>query len=378
MLASLRISENIVKLRHSKGITQDELADFIGVTKASVSKWENKQSCPDILLLPQLAAYFDVTIDRLMGYEPQLSPEQIKKCYNDLACDFARLPFEQALEKSRKLVREYYSCYPLLEEIVVLWINHFMLSPDKEIQDKILNEGCELCDHILSSCSDVALQNQVIVYKAIINLQQGRIKEVIDALEPIMDPKRLYSQAEGILIQAYQTSGNFAKAELYSQISIYLSMGTMISSSMALINMKMQDFDECQETIKRIKKVMGVYHMENLNPNTALQFHYQCTMVYCLQNKLEEALTELESFVKGCIVLLEKGINLHGDDYFNRLAEWIENLNLGSSPPRNEKVVAESLVPAIENQAFKPLFDCDKYKELKALLLRKIEGVKKS
>ena len=55
---ALRISENIMHLRKQKGITQDEVAAFLGVTKASVSKWENGQSMPDIMLLPEIATYF--------------------------------------------------------------------------------------------------------------------------------------------------------------------------------------------------------------------------------------------------------------------------------------------------------------------------------
>lgn len=71
----LKIAENIVRLRHEKKITQERLAEFLGVTKASVSKWETGQSMPDILMLPQLATYFDVKVDELMGYVPQLSKE---------------------------------------------------------------------------------------------------------------------------------------------------------------------------------------------------------------------------------------------------------------------------------------------------------------
>ena len=62
---ALNLVENIIRLRHDKKITQEQLADFVGVTKASVSKWETKQSMPDILLLPRLASFFDVTIDEL-------------------------------------------------------------------------------------------------------------------------------------------------------------------------------------------------------------------------------------------------------------------------------------------------------------------------
>lgn len=55
----IRLSENISELRRKKSITQEELAEFLGVTKASVSKWERGSSLPDILLLPQLAALSD-------------------------------------------------------------------------------------------------------------------------------------------------------------------------------------------------------------------------------------------------------------------------------------------------------------------------------
>ena len=52
----LRLPNNIIRLRHERKITQEELADFLGVTKASVSKWENAQSTPDLPVLLQHAA----------------------------------------------------------------------------------------------------------------------------------------------------------------------------------------------------------------------------------------------------------------------------------------------------------------------------------
>ena len=54
----LKLSDNIIRLRHERKITQEELADFLGVTKASISKWENAQSTPDLMLLLQLSAFF--------------------------------------------------------------------------------------------------------------------------------------------------------------------------------------------------------------------------------------------------------------------------------------------------------------------------------
>ena len=64
---------------------------------------ENAQSMPDILLLPRLAVFFGVTIDELIGYEAQLSREQIRRCYGELSKDFVNLPFDEAAQKVRVL-----------------------------------------------------------------------------------------------------------------------------------------------------------------------------------------------------------------------------------------------------------------------------------
>lgn len=55
--------------RKQKKMTQDQLAEQLGVTPQAVSKWENDQSCPDITMLPRLAAVFGCSTDALLGIE---------------------------------------------------------------------------------------------------------------------------------------------------------------------------------------------------------------------------------------------------------------------------------------------------------------------
>lgn len=68
-MSTLKINERIVFLRKQKGITQEELAQVLNITNQSVSKWESGACCPDIQLLPEIASYFNVSIDELMGYK---------------------------------------------------------------------------------------------------------------------------------------------------------------------------------------------------------------------------------------------------------------------------------------------------------------------
>lgn len=57
--------------RKALGMTQDQLAEKLGVTAQAVSKWENDQSCPDIAIIPRLAELFGISTDELLGVERQ-------------------------------------------------------------------------------------------------------------------------------------------------------------------------------------------------------------------------------------------------------------------------------------------------------------------
>lgn len=65
-LKSLTLGRRIQALRKEQALTQDVLAEKMGVTPQAVSKWENDQSCPDIMSLPALARILNTTVDALL------------------------------------------------------------------------------------------------------------------------------------------------------------------------------------------------------------------------------------------------------------------------------------------------------------------------
>ena len=64
---NIKLAETLKVLRKEKGITQRELALFLSVSPQSVSRWEKGSAYPDIEMLPEIAKYFSVTLDELMG-----------------------------------------------------------------------------------------------------------------------------------------------------------------------------------------------------------------------------------------------------------------------------------------------------------------------
>ena len=73
----LYISQNIKKLRQSRSLTQEELAERLGVSYQSVSRWETGLSYPDIELIPEIAAFFEVSTDVLMGVEKATAEQNL-------------------------------------------------------------------------------------------------------------------------------------------------------------------------------------------------------------------------------------------------------------------------------------------------------------
>lgn len=65
----MNIAANIARLRRERGMTQEALAEVIGVSAQTISKWENSATWPDVALLPVIADVFGVTIDALYGRE---------------------------------------------------------------------------------------------------------------------------------------------------------------------------------------------------------------------------------------------------------------------------------------------------------------------
>ncbi|MGN0153216.1 MAG: helix-turn-helix domain-containing protein [Lachnospiraceae bacterium] len=363
----LRISENIMYLRKQKGITQDELASFLGVTKASVSKWENGQSMPDIILLPEIATYFDITVDELLGYEPQLSKEQIQKVYRELGENFAQLPFEEAFAKSEALVKKYYSCYLFLLQICVLWLNHYMLAEEKERQEEILDKLQKLCNHILENCTNAEICSDVLGVRASVDLLCGRPQEAIDGISNLLNPNRVLNQSEGLLIQAYLMNGDLEKADSFTQASMYLHLLMLVADSTYFLSMNMQEKAICDETITRVDTLITTYCLDELNPNVVAGYQYQTAIYKIIVGEKEEAVRRLRKYAETVCLMMKNGM-LHGDAYFYKMDSWFEELDLGTQMPRSKKLVMQSARENLKNPAFDGLRELAEFMKVEHLL----------
>lgn len=357
---SIRLAENLLTLRKDKKITQEQLADFCGVTKASVSKWETGQTLPDILLLPRLAAFFGVSIDVLMGYKMHLTTEQIHKVYEELAMDFATKKFEESMKKSREYVKQYYSCYEFLEKIILLWISHEILAGDK--RDELLREAKGLCDHILKNCRDISVCNDIVFLQAIIDLLLGHPEDVVDVLEELCNPFRLSVQSEEVLLSAYIEMGLREKGNDFAQISIYFHVLYLISDACRFLVIHRDDLEKCEETKRRVEALIVLYNFAEINFYYVALFAYQMAEIYCYHGETGKALEQLTKYVE----LYERYLSgktgyMQSDNYLDRLHSWCEKSILSGHFPREKRTICTGLLAELTAPVFEKLKGEDAY-----------------
>ncbi len=347
-MKEINIAKSIVTKRREKGITQDELAEYIGVSKASVSKWETGQSYPDIILLPQLAAYFNISIDELMSYSPQMTKEDIRKLYQRLSSDFAAKPFEDVIREVHNVIKKYYSCFPLLLQIVVLLVNHHMLTDNRKMQESLLQEAIDLCIRIKAEAEEVELIKDANSLEAICCLLLNRPQKVLELLGETIKPSPCDDES---LAQAYYLLGNTTKANEVIQISMYQHLLMLMGTTPLYLMLNADNPEKSELILQRALAVAETFKLDTLHPNSMLKIYLSAAQVYSLQKQMDKALEMLERYTNLCIS--EKfAWNLHEDTFFDTIGGWLKTFDLGTGAPRNEKVIKENMLLSITSNPF--------------------------
>ena len=123
----------IKKYRKEAGMTQEEMANRLGVTTPAVNKWENSNSKPDIELLAPIARLFDISLDTLLSFHEYLSDTEIEEIIRKMDRMFSEEGYEKTYEWALRLIKEYPNCNMLI------WQTAVMLDA-RRITDKCTNQ----------------------------------------------------------------------------------------------------------------------------------------------------------------------------------------------------------------------------------------------
>lgn len=132
----MQIGKIIRHYRKSKNMTQEEMANRLGVTPPAVNKWENGGSLPDIMLLAPIARLLGITLDTLLSFRNDLTPEEIGGIIREMDAMFEEKSYDEVFAWAKKKLEEHPSCEQLIWQIAVVL-------DARRITGSILGEGKE-------------------------------------------------------------------------------------------------------------------------------------------------------------------------------------------------------------------------------------------
>lgn len=258
-MREINIAEVLTRKRKEKGMTQEEVSNFIGVSKASVSKWETGQSYPDITLLPLLASFFNTTIDDLMDYRPHLEPDDIRKLCDQLASAFDSQPLDKALTQCREITKKYFACFPLLIKVGMLILNRSALLPDVSEMIVSIEEAKRLLDN-----SKTVLQMGM--YQHVVTLYGLMISYLISSANDIKTFEEIYQRA---LTVAEAFDFKHLNPNLYANLFLAAALGytTLGNKEQALDNLNR--FTEVATRHQKLTAAGGDYFFDLIHDQLA-------------------------------------------------------------------------------------------------------------
>lgn len=209
------LSENIRNHRKALGLTQEQLAEAMGVTVGAVSKWESGASTPEITLIMELAEFFETSVDVLLGFERQSGTlENMVKQLHQL-----------------RLQKEFETAFPISEKALQKFPNSFSVVYE-----------CATLYHLYGlekTNNDALIRSQELFYRAL---------ELIDQNE---DPDISPVSIRIVIAQGYLNRGETAKAlELLKANNIEGINNGTIGTELA------KDKTTCQEALLYLTKAL--------------------------------------------------------------------------------------------------------------------------
>ncbi len=218
---NVTLSETIKRLRREKNLTQEDLADALGVTAQAVSKWETDVSCPDITLLPLLAVTLGVSLDTLFGMDDRTLEAKLEEY--DRLCDA-----EPDLDARIQLTRAYMaelppSSWALHEDLLRLYV-----AKGPDFTDTRREEMRRLCRFILEHSPAGFWQTHAI--KHMVMVESDEPDE--DGKAPVDEWLSMLGNAEQItpesaLIERYYYRGEVEKYNQAIQKDIFRHLKKM-------------------------------------------------------------------------------------------------------------------------------------------------------
>ena len=263
----MNIGNVIKKYRKEAGLTQEEMANRLGVTTPAVNKWENGNSKPDIELLAPIARLLHISLDTLLSFREDLTPAEIGEIVKQMDRMFEVEEFDTVYEWALKKVKEYPDCNLLIWQIAVILDARRML------------ENCvepEKYDKQINAWYEIALKDE----------NEGIRHRAADSLFGFYLRKKEYAKAESYLEyfsdydpmkkihqgSLYKDQGKTEEAYKIFESVLFSEYQTLNFSFSFILNLAIEenDMESARILSEKMSAMAGIFDMGKYNECSAM------------------------------------------------------------------------------------------------------------
>lgn len=184
---TMTIGSRIKALRRARDLTQESLAEYLGISPKAVSQWECDRTSPDISQIPLLCNIFEVTSDELLGIDVKSKQKRIDEIYSAAWEVASTGDHKRSISMWLDGIREFPDSFKLIGQYVD---EVYMYSHMLEDKEEHVTRALSYIRKIISDCTDSKIRNEVMTTACMWYSKLGRTEEAKEIAECFPDVTR--------------------------------------------------------------------------------------------------------------------------------------------------------------------------------------------
>lgn len=311
----MSIGTTIKRLRRDRNITQEQLAEYLGISTGAISQWECDRTAPDITQLPLLANIFDVSADELLEIDVKKKDEIIK----DFLHQYDVLSNKGDLMTRFNLTKEIYRKYPNDDYVCEKYICELFNDPnypEEPFGEEVhKNELYKLCGAIMDRCTIQKIRYSAMSILATLYVNDGLIDKAKEICEQF--PESVYDTVSEQYEQLYCRCNNDKYIE-FTKKNLRYTTDHLINKIRNLGTFAMQNPEEKTQVFKKCLNLIELIYDDDDYGFSCYHIGY----IHCLIAKQYYKLGDTEN----AVLHLEKG--LHFSKLYDELPKIVKHTSL--------------------------------------------------
>lgn len=289
------VSKIIQQKRRAKGLTQERLAQLVGVSSAAVSKWETASAMPDVALLCPLARALDCTVDELLDFKPQLTMEEIQSARNTAQKYFERGQWKKAIDFCEERLREYPGDLELSYQVSRLYMTYTSASGSEEQAQKQLLRAIELMEQAQEIEDEEKHRSALLTLSGMYTM----INDCDRALALLDKLPGCNQEARAMRATIFMQKGDLEAAEAMEKANLinHASNAQMCLIGLASLAEKKNDLKSAMHFLDQIDAITEMFAEQKLGNGVSSMAAMQRIGLLCRNKEWEKAAQQVQQYV---------------------------------------------------------------------------------